>query len=583
MKQSTLLLLFFISFCCLHTAAQNVGIGTSTPNAAAQLDITSTTKGLLLPRLTQTQRDAITTPVVGLIIYNTSTNSFQYYRGPDWSNITHSGIASGVVNRIPKFAGAFGMVNSQVSDNGVGVSINTTGTAAHASALLDLSSTSKGILIPRMTTAERTAIASPATGLMVYDNNSNNFWFYNGTSWAAINTGSGSSPWTANGNNIYNNNSGYVGIGTSTPTARLHVVDSNVVFVVEHQNPTPANPPVQGQGRRMMWYSDKGAFRAGQVTSDEWDKDNIGDRSFAVGHNTIASGEVSTAMGLGTVASGFRSTAFGSGNNATGAYATVMGSFTNATGGASTAMGAGTTASGAAATAMGNQTDATGDYSTAMGYQTLAGGEASTAMGWTATASGNYSTAIGNHVSTNNQNGSFVIGDNSTGTVMTSANINNFRARFSGGYKLFTSSDLSIGCTLFAGDNAWTTGSDVRSKENFAEVNGEDFLKKIAGFHLTSWNYKTQNPATFRHYGPMAQDFHAAFGRDQYGSIGNDTTINSADFAGVSFIAIQALEKRSSLQQQKMEAENNLLKGEMEKLKTIITQLQKEVEKLSGK
>jgi cell shape-determining protein MreC len=72
----------------------------------------------------------------------------------------------------------------------------------------------------------------------------------------------------------------------------------------------------------------------------------------------------------------------------------------------------------------------------------------------------------------------------------------------------------------------------------------------------------------------MAQDFHAAFGKDEYGTIGNDTTINSADFAGVSFIAIQALEKRT----QKIEQ----LEQENAALKQMLLQLKKEVDILTG-
>jgi len=64
-----------------------------------------------------------------------------------------------------------------------GVAINTTGNQAHNSAMLDVSSTDKGMLIPRMTTVQRTSIVSPATGLLVYDTNDNQFWFYNGTTW----------------------------------------------------------------------------------------------------------------------------------------------------------------------------------------------------------------------------------------------------------------------------------------------------------------------------------------------------------------------------------------------------------------
>ncbi len=70
------------------------------------------------------------------------------------------------------------------AQNNVGI-----GTAAPSnSALLDLTSTSRGLLIPRMTTNERTAIASPAKGLLVFDNSTNSFWFYNGTVWTNFST-----------------------------------------------------------------------------------------------------------------------------------------------------------------------------------------------------------------------------------------------------------------------------------------------------------------------------------------------------------------------------------------------------------
>ena len=66
------------------------------------------------------------------------------------------------------------------------VAINTDGSSANASAILDVKSTTKGMLVPRVTTAQRTGIASPAAGLLVYDTNTNTFWFYNGTSWAQM-------------------------------------------------------------------------------------------------------------------------------------------------------------------------------------------------------------------------------------------------------------------------------------------------------------------------------------------------------------------------------------------------------------
>jgi len=63
------------------------------------------------------------------------------------------------------------------------VGINTDNSAPDASAILDIKSTTKGMLVPRMTTGQRTAISSPATGLLVFDTEIGSFWFYNGTTW----------------------------------------------------------------------------------------------------------------------------------------------------------------------------------------------------------------------------------------------------------------------------------------------------------------------------------------------------------------------------------------------------------------
>jgi uncharacterized protein (TIGR02145 family) len=71
-----------------------------------------------------------------------------------------------------------------------GVAINTTGAAADSSAMLDVSSTTKGILIPRITEAQKLAITSPATGLLIYQtDNAAGFWYFNGTIWVQSITG----------------------------------------------------------------------------------------------------------------------------------------------------------------------------------------------------------------------------------------------------------------------------------------------------------------------------------------------------------------------------------------------------------
>lgn len=66
------------------------------------------------------------------------------------------------------------------------VGINTTGSQPDASAQLDVASSSKGVLMPRMTTAQRNAVTSPATGLLVFDTDKGTFMFFDGANWKAL-------------------------------------------------------------------------------------------------------------------------------------------------------------------------------------------------------------------------------------------------------------------------------------------------------------------------------------------------------------------------------------------------------------
>lgn len=80
-------LLFIVLLLGASTAwAQNVGINEdqSVPDASAMLDISSTSKGLLIPRVSTAERTAISSPAIGLVVFDTDLSSFYYYTSADW-------------------------------------------------------------------------------------------------------------------------------------------------------------------------------------------------------------------------------------------------------------------------------------------------------------------------------------------------------------------------------------------------------------------------------------------------------------------------------------------------------------------
>jgi len=115
------------------------------------------------------------------------------------------------------------------------VAINNDGASPDASAMLDVTSTDKGILIPRMTAAQRDAISNPANGLLVYVTDDNQFYYYTGTEWQPF--GKNDGDWIRDGNDLYSApdstmviKNGKVGIGTIDPFTKLdiQIKDSNL-------------------------------------------------------------------------------------------------------------------------------------------------------------------------------------------------------------------------------------------------------------------------------------------------------------------------------------------------------------------
>jgi trimeric autotransporter adhesin len=168
------------------------------------------------------------------------------------------------------------------------------------------------------------------------------------------------------------------------------------------------------------------------------------------------------------------------------------------------------------------------------GYNNIASGHASTIPGGeNNTASMTHTFAAGYNAQALHQ-GAFVWADSTNADFPSSGN-NQFLVRASGGITLYSTSNASIGMALLPGSGSWSTVSDRSAKANFNEVDGRALLAQLATLPIQTWNYKTQD-AAIRHIGPMAQDFHAAFGVGE-----NDTTISTVDAQGVALAAIQGL------------------------------------------
>jgi hypothetical protein len=251
--------------------------------------------------------------------------------------------------------------------------------------------------------------------------------------------------------------------------------------------------PFTGAGERLMWHPNKAAFRAGSIGSagTQWDDPNTGYYTWAGGYNTMA-------LGLASFAMGYQSTALGS-------------------------------------------------YSNALGYTANADGTGAVAIGYRTTADADYSVAIGQRASTNGHAGAIVFSDGST-TDSTQASANNqFTVRAAGGTRLFTNASMTTGVQLSAGGSSWSVISDRTRKESFLAIDPSDILVRIRSLPVTTWRYIDEEDRTVRHIGPMAQDWHRAFGFTQ-----DATTINMSDFDGVNLAAIQALDRANTAQDEEI-------------------------------
>lgn len=109
------IIVLFMSVSLLVTA-QNVGIGTSTPDPSAKLDVVDTARGILIPRMSAIQRLAITLPATSLLVFDTDSASFMYFDST-WKKL--GGISVSTINGNQMIAGAVGLGGKLVKNTNI--------------------------------------------------------------------------------------------------------------------------------------------------------------------------------------------------------------------------------------------------------------------------------------------------------------------------------------------------------------------------------------------------------------------------------------------------------------------------------
>jgi hypothetical protein len=145
-----------------------VGIGIDDPDNSAILHVNANNKGVLIPKLAADPAVGVSTE--GMIYYNTTSHRIKFYNGTAWTSL------SATQQQSPN-------VGSGVA---AGVLIGT-GTVDASAKLEVKTTTGKTMLLPRMTTAQRNMIPSPAEGLLIYNTDNHQLEYFVDSSWYKVN------------------------------------------------------------------------------------------------------------------------------------------------------------------------------------------------------------------------------------------------------------------------------------------------------------------------------------------------------------------------------------------------------------
>ncbi|MCB9336650.1 MAG: hypothetical protein H6577_00820 [Lewinellaceae bacterium] len=371
----------------------SVGIGTNPPDQSAQLDIESTDKGMLVPRLTTAQRTAIASPATGLLVYDTDADAFHFYDGSAWQ---------------PILSGSGGGEATTVSDGNT-VDLTLTGTDISAETILDpaggniLTSSASGLKATEVdgsTTNELQTISK--TGNTVTLSNSGgsftdevddadadplnetntsltlNGWDLELTDAGGTKTvnltglpGTGTGGhWANPGDDIYNNNVGNVGIGTSTPSEKLEI--NGAIKIDDTSNATPAAGTIRWNPATEDFEGYTGT-QWKSLTSPEtkfWGNPNIIYKSTETDKLTASDGATDDQFGWSVSLSGDYALigAYGDSGNGNGSYSGSAYVFVRS-GTAWTEQAKLTASDGASGDFFGNSVSLSGDYALIGAYQ----------------------------------------------------------------------------------------------------------------------------------------------------------------------------------------------------------------------
>ena len=540
------------------------GIGTTVPDPSSLLDVSSTSKGILVPRMTKTQRDAIPAPSTGLLIYQTNnTPGFYYYSGTAWTAISSKGPNKNLSNLTAPTAVNVDLLPATTNTINLGSSTlqwkdlnlynlkfsdgTTQSTAGANTALSNLSATAiNQTLLPGTDNSQDLGSASFSWKDGYFDGS----LYLGGSRFLAYQSGTGIEN-TAIGAVALNANT----IGNGNTAAGFNALFSNTTG---QDNTAIGDKALYSNvsgilnnavGYHALYYNISGShniasgYQALYLNTTGYDNVAIG--VDALYSNTT--GYSNTAEGISTLVSnttGIRNTANGYNalvSNTTGSYNVASGDqslFNNTTASSSTAYGykalySNTTGSNNTANgtyALSNNT--TGFENTALGRDAgsnVTTGSDNTFIGWGANCGSlgtlTNSTAIGNGSSVTTSN-TFVFGNSSIvgwgfGVEAGSRAI-----------KVGTSSSNGNGAYLTVG-GTWTNTSSRDKKEDFQKQDRNAILEKINQLEVTKWKYK--GTADEYHYGPMADDFHRLF------NVADDSSISDMDKTGVLFLGVQAL------------------------------------------